>query len=91
MPRRKHPNPRSVHRVHQELTIADVIAAEAAALKLAAAANDSNDVACTLANLARLVEQAQRQLLDDDTVAAAAPGIWRSGNRYTLPKHTRNH
>ncbi|CED91320.1 hypothetical protein [Actinomyces succiniciruminis] len=88
--RRQHPSPRSATQHAHALTIMDVIAAEAAALKLAVAACDDADTAYTLANLAELVRQTQRQLLDDHTINTVAPGTWRSGSTYALPKHTRN-
>ncbi|WP_136192976.1 hypothetical protein [Actinomyces procaprae] len=88
--RRQHPSPRTTNQHAHALTIMDVIAAEAAALKLAVAACDDADTAYTLANLAELVRQAQRQFLDDQTIEATAPGIWATNGVLTLPAHTRN-
>ncbi|CED92439.1 hypothetical protein [Actinomyces succiniciruminis] len=88
--RRQHPNPRSIHRQGQELTLLDIIASEAAALKLAVVAGDDADIAVTLANLAELVRQAQRQLLDDQTIEETAPGIWANNGVLTLPTHMRS-
>lgn len=71
-------------------SLADLIVGEALALTDAISAGDTDDIAGTLATLAQLITDTQRELLDEDTIQMAAPaGTWRTDGRLTWPVHYR--